>query len=60
MVIGVSEGYTKELELVGVGFRSSNVGNLLELNIGYSHPIFFYIPDELTLETFAKKVKTLV
>lgn len=57
MVIGVSEGYTKELELVGVGFRSSNVGNLLELNIGYSHPIFFYIPDELTLETFAEKGK---
>ena len=57
MVTGVSEGFVKELELVGVGFRSTNTGNLLELNVGYSHPIYFYIPDELTLETYAEKGK---
>ena len=47
MVIGVSEGYVKELELVGVGYRASNTGQLLELTVGYSHPIMFYIPDEV-------------
>ena len=51
MVTGVSEGYTKELELIGVGFRASNSGNLLELSVGYSHPIMFYIPNELKLTT---------
>ncbi len=57
MVVGVSEGYTKELELVGVGYRASNTGNLLELSLGYSHPIMFYIPDELKLETLNEKGK---
>ena len=57
MVIGVSDGFTKELELVGVGYRCSNQGNLLELSIGFSHTIFFYIPDELKLETKMEKGK---
>ena len=57
MVIGVSEGYKKELELVGVGYRASNTGNLLEIGVGYSHPIMFYIPDELQLETTTEKGK---
>ena len=39
MVVGVSEGYKKELELVGVGYRVSNQGNLLEFALGYTHPI---------------------
>lgn len=55
MVVGVTEGYTKQLELVGIGYRCSNQGNLLELSIGYSHPVFFYIPDELKLETKMEK-----
>lgn len=55
MVEGVSEGFTKSLELVGVGYRCSNQGQLLELALGYSHPIFFYIPDEVTLETKMEK-----
>tara|TARA_B100000497_G_C7661058_1_gene398202 strand:+ start:1160 stop:1711 length:552 start_codon:yes stop_codon:yes gene_type:complete len=55
MVIGVSEGFTKSLELVGVGYRCSNQGQLLELALGYSHPIFFYIPDEVKLETKMEK-----
>ena len=57
MVIGVSEGFSKELELVGVGYRASNSGNLLELSLGYSHPIMFYIPDEIKLETVTEKGK---
>ncbi|MEE9372496.1 MAG: 50S ribosomal protein L6 [Saprospiraceae bacterium] len=55
MVIGVSEGFTKSLELVGVGYRCSSKGQLLELSLGYSHPIFFHIPDEVKLETKMEK-----
>lgn len=55
MVVGVSEGYVKELELVGVGYRASNTGQLLELTLGYSHPILFLIPDEVKLETVTEK-----
>lgn len=57
MVIGVSEGYTKELELVGVGYRATNRGQLLELIIGYSHPVMFYVPDEVKVETETVKGK---
>ena len=55
MVEGVTNGYTRELELVGVGYRAGSTGNLLELTLGYSHPIYFYIPDELKLETKMEK-----
>lgn len=55
MVEGVTNGYKKELELVGVGYRAANTGNLLELTLGYSHPIYFYIPDELKLATAMEK-----
>ena len=55
MVTGVSEGYTKQLELIGVGYRVSNTGNLLELIIGYSHPILFMLPSEVTLTTKMEK-----
>jgi large subunit ribosomal protein L6 len=55
MVIGVSEGYTKELELVGVGYRTSNTGNLLEVIVGFSHPILFAVPDEVKVETKTEK-----
>ena len=57
MVVGVSEGYVKELELVGVGYRASNSGQLLELTVGYSHPIMFYIPDEVKVEAVMEKGK---
>lgn len=57
MVTGVKDGYAKELELIGVGYRAANYGNLLELTVGYSHPIMFYIPDELKLETVMEKGK---
>jgi large subunit ribosomal protein L6 len=57
MVIGVKKGYKKELELVGVGYKASAQGNLLELSLGYSHSIFFAIPEELTLTTETLKGK---
>lgn len=57
MVEGVSKGFVKELELVGVGFRANSQGNVLELLIGYSHPIWFYLPDEVKLSTVSEKGK---
>jgi large subunit ribosomal protein L6 len=57
MVIGVSEGYKKDLELVGVGFKASNQGQVLELNLGYSHSIFFSLPNEVSLKTETAKGK---
>ncbi|MEM6722660.1 MAG: 50S ribosomal protein L6 [Bacteroidota bacterium] len=57
MVIGVSQGYTLELELVGVGYRANNTGQLLELILGYSHPVMFYVPDEVKVETKMEKGK---
>ena len=47
MVVGVSEGYKKELELVGVGYRASNQGNIIELALGYTHNIFIQLPAEV-------------
>lgn len=55
MVEGVSAGYTKELELHGVGYRAKNTGQLLELQLGYSHPIMFMLPDEVKVVAEMKK-----
>lgn len=57
MVIGVSEGYRRELELVGVGYRVNNAGQVLELTLGYTHPIFLQLPKEIKLETKSEKNK---
>ena len=57
MVIGVSEGYKKELELVGVGYRVTNTGNLLEFSLGYTHPIFLQLPQEIKVETKTERNK---
>lgn len=51
LVKGVTEGYTKKLELVGVGFKAANQGNVLDLALGYSHNIVFDIPKELKVAT---------
>lgn len=51
MVVGVSEGYKKELELVGVGYRVENQGNLVIFTLGYTHPIYFQLPAEIKVET---------
>lgn len=55
MVVGVSEGYTREMIVVGVGYRVENQGNLLTLTIGYSHPVMFHIPSEVKLTTAMEK-----
>ncbi len=55
MVKGVSEGYKTEQELVGVGYRASNKGQLLELSLGYSHNITFELPSEIKVSTTAEK-----
>ena len=57
MVVGVSEGYKKELELVGVGYRVSNTGNVMELALGYTHPIFMVLPAEIKVETKTERNK---
>lgn len=57
MVKGVTEGFVRELELVGVGYRAQNTGQLLELTLGFSHPIMFYIPTEVKVETKQDKGK---
>ena len=58
MVIGVTEGYKLEQELVGVGYRASNVGNTLDLVLGYSHHYVFQLPKEIQVTTASEKGKT--
>lgn len=55
MIVGVTEGFSKTLELMGVGYRVTNTGNLLEIIVGYSHPIYFYVPNEIKVETKTEK-----
>lgn len=55
MVVGVSEGYKKTLELVGVGYRASNNGQVLELALGYTHNIFLGLPDEVQVQTVSER-----
>ncbi len=57
MVVGVNEGYKKELELIGVGYRANVQNNVLELNLGYSHNIFISLPEELKVNAIAEKGK---
>ena len=57
MVEGVSKGFTKELELVGVGYRASNQGQKLDLALGFSHNILFEIAPEVKIETISEKGK---
>jgi large subunit ribosomal protein L6 len=55
MVKGVTEGYEKKLELIGVGFKAANQGNVLDLTLGYSHNIIFEVPKELKVVTQQEK-----
>jgi len=55
MIKGVTEGYKKNLELIGVGFKASNQGNVLDLSLGYSHNIVFEVPKELKVVTSQEK-----
>lgn len=51
MVVGVSVGFTKQLQLVGVGYRAQMQGNVLDLSLGFSHPVKYAIPEGITIET---------
>jgi large subunit ribosomal protein L6 len=55
MVVGVSSGFTKELELVGVGYRASNQGQKIDLSLGFSHSILLELPSEISVETKSDK-----
>ncbi len=55
LVKGVTDGYKKDLELVGVGFKAANTGNILDLALGYSHNIIFEVPKELKVTTTTEK-----
>jgi large subunit ribosomal protein L6 len=55
MVKGVTDGFSKQLELVGVGYKATNAGNILDLSLGYSHNIIFDIPKELKVTTITEK-----
>ena len=55
MVVGVSEGFTKQMELVGVGYRVSNKGNIVEFSLGYTHSIFLQLPAEIKVETKSER-----
>ena len=57
MVVGVSQGYKREMELVGVGYRVSNTGNLMEFALGYTHPIYIQLPPEIKVETKTERNK---
>ena len=55
MVVGVSEGYKKTLELIGVGYRVENQGNLIQFALGYTHPIYLMLPPEVKVETKSER-----
>ncbi len=57
MVVGVSEGYRKEMELVGVGYRATATGQVLELSLGFSHAIFIKLPPEVKVEAKSERNK---
>jgi large subunit ribosomal protein L6 len=60
MIIGVSEGFKKELEVVGVGYRANANGQTLELSLGFSHPFVFEIPKEIKVSAVSAKGKAPV
>ena len=51
MVVGVSQGFEKKLELIGVGYRAQAQGNKLNLTLGFSHPVIYEVPEGITIET---------
>ncbi|MDE5869591.1 MAG: 50S ribosomal protein L6 [Muribaculaceae bacterium] len=57
MVVGVSEGYKKEMELVGVGYRATSTGQVLELALGFSHAIYIKLPKEIKVEAKSERNK---
>lgn len=57
MVVGVSDGYKKEMELVGVGYRATATGQVLELSLGFSHAIYIKLPKEIKVEAKSERNK---
>lgn len=57
MVVGVTEGYKKTMELIGVGYRAANQGQILELSLGFTHPIYLQLPPEIKVETKMERNK---
>lgn len=57
MVVGVSAGYKKDMEIIGVGYKASNNGNVLDLSLGFSHNVYFVVPSELKVTTAMEKGK---
>ena len=55
LIKGVTDGYERKLELIGVGFKATNAGNVLDLSLGYSHNIIFEVPKELKVATAQEK-----
>lgn len=51
MIVGVTEGFSKQLQLIGVGYRAQMQGNVLDLSLGFSHPVKYAIPEGITVET---------
>jgi large subunit ribosomal protein L6 len=60
MVVGVSEGYRRELEVVGVGYRAAVQNGVLELSLGYSHPLFFLPPAGVTINVDSQRGKNTI
>jgi len=60
MVVGTSAGFTKELQIIGVGYRSENKGRMLILHLGFSHPVVFVPPDGVTVTAVPKEGKIVV
>ena len=59
MVVGVNEGFTKQLKIVGIGYRAALAGNKLTLNVGYSHPVDFEIPSDIKVEVPDERTITI-
>lgn len=55
MVVGVSEGFVRQMDIIGVGYRVENAGNLVTFTLGYSHPVMFAIPSEIKVTTAMEK-----
>ncbi len=60
MVVGVTDGYKKELQIIGVGYRAEMKGKVLIMQLGYSHPIVFGPPDGIAIETLPKENKVII
>ncbi len=59
MVVGVSEGFSKKLEMVGVGYKAEKKGKWIQFSLGFSHPVIFLAPDEITIDVTSPTTLTI-